>query len=150
MNIIFFPDFDLHIILRLLFRDVKSATLSCKARATGAPTQLMSSSRVFRNCCYHFHLFYSRLQEVLPSQFPIFHLFIQEPLQSSSLLFITHPRHTVMRCRMCKGNPFDLPRKDSVHSFSNHLKKCQREFGRMIRCKSQKAGGRRIVDATIA
>ena len=48
-----------------------------------------------------------------------------------------------------QGNPFDLSRKDSVQSFSNHLKKCQREFGRMIRCKSQKACGRRIVDATM-
>jgi hypothetical protein len=48
-----------------------------------------------------------------------------------------------------QGNPFDFSRKDSVQSFSNHLETCQREFGRMIRCKSQKACGRRIVDATI-
>jgi hypothetical protein len=45
----------------------------CKARATGAPTQLIYSSRVFRNCSYPFHLCYSRPQEVLPSQFPISH-----------------------------------------------------------------------------
>jgi hypothetical protein len=105
MNIIFFPDFDLHIILRLLFRDVTSATLSCKARATGALTQLMSSSRVFRNCCYHFHLFYSRLQEVLLSQFPIF-IYLFESLSSLPRSFSSHIHGILLWDVGCARKPF--------------------------------------------
>lgn len=47
-----------------------------------------------------------------------------------------------------QGNPFDLSSKDNMQSFSNHLK-CQRKFGRITSCKSQKVFGKRIVDATM-